>query len=164
MGQLNYSAANSFLDGLARHRRALGKPAVAPQWGAWGEVGMAAEMDEASRRRMANSPMPFFSNAEGLRGFECLLRSGLAYGWVLKFNPPFLFFTVQGDEGTVQCYGRNFTSFFAPPPPGDPHRNPYTTIAYTLRKACHRLPEALVFNHFWPDLAASLRYEEESGT
>ena len=51
MGQLNYSASNAWLDALARHRRALGKPCMAPQWGAWGEVGMAANLDDASRRR-----------------------------------------------------------------------------------------------------------------
>lgn len=38
MGQSNYSASNSYLDALARHRISLGKPACAIQWGAWGEV------------------------------------------------------------------------------------------------------------------------------
>ncbi|CAK8987967.1 DAZ-associated protein 1 (Deleted in azoospermia-associated protein 1) (Proline-rich Vg1 mRNA-binding protein) [Durusdinium trenchii] len=50
MGQLNYSASNSWLDALARHRLALGKPCAAPQWGAWGEVGMAAQLDEAIQK------------------------------------------------------------------------------------------------------------------
>mmetsp|Transcript_33054 Transcript_33054/g.103098 ORF Transcript_33054/g.103098 Transcript_33054/m.103098 type:complete len:608 (-) Transcript_33054:515-2338(-) len=159
MGQLNYSAANSFLDGLARHRRALGKPGLAPQWGAWGDVGMAAEMDEAGRRRMANSPMPFFSNAEGLHGFECLLRTGLAYGWVFKFNPPLVFGMIQPDDVVMQCYTRNFTSYIAPPPPGDPYKNPYTTISYEMRKMCHYVPHGLVFANFWPDLAEKLKYE-----
>nr|AQS99207.1 type I polyketide synthase ketoyl reductase domain protein [Gambierdiscus excentricus] len=163
MGQLNYSAANAFLDGLARHRRALGRPAVAPQWGAWGDVGMAAEMDEAGRRRMANSPMPYFSSAEGLYGFECLLRSGLAYGWVFKFNPPLMFGMVQPDDTALQCYARNFTSYIVPPPPGDPHKNPYTTIAYETRRACHRLPSGLVFSHLWPDKAEKMQDEEAAG-
>merc|ERR1719361_130845 len=91
MGQLNYSASNSVLDALARHRRALGKVCMAPQWGAWGDVGMAANLEDASRRRMANSPMPYFTNAEGLQGLESLLRTNLAYGEVHKCNPPLMF-------------------------------------------------------------------------
>merc|ERR1719439_98591 len=62
MGQLNYSAGNSAMDGLARHRRAMGKPALAIQWGAWGEVGMAANLDANSKKRMMSSPMPPFTN------------------------------------------------------------------------------------------------------
>nr|AQS99260.1 type I polyketide synthase ketoyl reductase domain protein [Gambierdiscus polynesiensis] len=162
MGQLNYSAANSFLDGLARHRRALGRPALAPQWGAWGDVGMAAEMDEAGRNRMANSPMPYFSSAEGLHGFECLLRTGLAYGWVFKFNPPLMFGMIQPDDSSLQCYMRNFSSYVVPPPPGDPYKNPYTTIAYESRRACHHLPSGLVFSHVWPTKAEKMQYEREA--
>ena len=37
----------------------------APRWGAWGEVGMAANLDDASQRRMAMSPMPPFTNVKG---------------------------------------------------------------------------------------------------
>jgi thioester reductase-like protein len=41
-GQGNYVAANSFLDGLAHYRQQQGLPALAINWGPWGEVGMAA--------------------------------------------------------------------------------------------------------------------------
>merc|ERR1711953_1484414 len=44
-GQMNYSASNSYLDALCRHRRATGRVGTAIQWGAWGEVGMAANLD-----------------------------------------------------------------------------------------------------------------------
>jgi acyl transferase domain-containing protein/NADPH:quinone reductase-like Zn-dependent oxidoreductase/acyl carrier protein len=43
VGQGNYAAANTFLDGLAWYRRAMGLPALSIDWGAWGEVGMAAQ-------------------------------------------------------------------------------------------------------------------------
>lgn len=160
MGQLNYSASNAFLDGLARHRRAMGKPAMAPQWGAWGDVGMAANLDDASRRRMANSPMPYFSNAEGLYGLECGLRTGLAYFEVKKIRPELWFGMIQGDDIPIQCYTRNHSSHCFPPPPGDPAKNPYTTITYTMRKTNHIYHKGLVYQHFFPKLAKQEEYED----
>merc|ERR1711920_695925 len=146
MGQLNYSASNAYLDALARHRRALGKPCQAPQWGAWGDVGMAANLDDASRRRMANSPMPYFSNAEGLFGLECLIRSNLPYGEVHKTNPPLIWGMVQGDDLPIQCWTRQFYSYLAPPPPGDPTKNPYLTVSYEGRQSGNqKLMNGLVF-------------------
>jgi len=161
MGQLNYSSSNAFLDGLARHRRAMGKPCMAPQWGAWGDVGMAANLDDASRRRMANAPTPYFSNPEGLYGLECGLRSGLAYFEVKKIKPEIYFGMIQGDDYTVQCYGRNHSSEVIPPPPGDPQKNPYTTVTYTLRKSTHTYAKGLNFQHFYPKLAEQQAYELE---
>ncbi|HEY3568755.1 MAG TPA: SDR family NAD(P)-dependent oxidoreductase, partial [Thermoanaerobaculia bacterium] len=42
VGQVDYCAANSFLDAFARHLSARGVRAVSIGWGAWQEVGMAA--------------------------------------------------------------------------------------------------------------------------
>lgn len=48
-GQGNYAAANSFLDALAHYRHAVGQPALAINWGAWGASGMATDGDRAAR-------------------------------------------------------------------------------------------------------------------
>ncbi|KAK3908916.1 Fatty acid synthase [Frankliniella fusca] len=45
-GQTNYGMANSVMERICERRRAEGLPGVAVQWGAIGEVGLVAEMQE----------------------------------------------------------------------------------------------------------------------
>lgn len=116
MGQINYSGSNHFQNILSAHRIAKGKPSLAIQWGAWGDVGMAATMTDAMRQRMMSSPMPYFSNKEGLAGLECGLLTGLPYFSVFKFNPPVMFGMIQAQEHPNMNYGRNFTCEVVPTP------------------------------------------------
>ena len=51
-GQANYAAANSFLDGLAVHRRAQRLPAMSLGWGLWDQASdMTDGLDAAGRAR-----------------------------------------------------------------------------------------------------------------
>ncbi len=73
-GQASYVAANAFLDGLAHYRRSMGLPGLSLNWGAWAEVGMAAE--EQARRRMEQLGFGVIPTAEGLQLFEQALGLG----------------------------------------------------------------------------------------
>ncbi|TWT65367.1 type I polyketide synthase [Allorhodopirellula solitaria] len=97
--QSAYGAANAFLDGLAHHRRSVGLPVTAVNWGPWADIGMAAESgsDLASRGMLSLPAEPSLDLmgelvADGcrqatvmiadwpklIRAYEALRRSGIA--------------------------------------------------------------------------------------
>jgi acyl transferase domain-containing protein/acyl carrier protein len=70
-GQGAYAAANSWLDVFTHWRRAQGLPATAVAWGAWAQVGRAADL-EVGRTTM-------IAPQEGAYAFQTLLRYDRTY-------------------------------------------------------------------------------------
>lgn len=50
-----YSMANTYLDGLAHHRQALGLPALSLVWGDWAEIGLRTRSVQAGQRLLPES-------------------------------------------------------------------------------------------------------------
>ncbi len=73
-GQSNHAAANTFLDQLAGHRRAMGLAGQAIAWGAWSEVGEAAERQESIGRWLSERGIQWMSPERGIQTFDFLVR------------------------------------------------------------------------------------------
>ncbi|WP_415823733.1 SDR family NAD(P)-dependent oxidoreductase, partial [Mycobacterium basiliense] len=73
-GQANYAAANTFLDGLATHRRAAGLPAISLGWGLWDQASdMTGGLDAADRARLGREGVLALSSDEAMELFDAAL-------------------------------------------------------------------------------------------
>ncbi len=70
-GQANHAAANAYLDALAHQRRANGLPALSINWGAWSEIGSAADR----QAQVAALGMGGIAPQDGIAVFEHLLTT-----------------------------------------------------------------------------------------
>ncbi|MBK8323387.1 MAG: SDR family NAD(P)-dependent oxidoreductase [Betaproteobacteria bacterium] len=98
-GQGNHAAANAFMDALAADRRARGLPALSIGWGAWREIGAAA--DRQVDARVAAQGLDGIAPQRGLAWLEELMRGSCAHVGVFPIRwdawlagsgavPPFL--------------------------------------------------------------------------
>ncbi len=85
-GQANHAAANAFLDQLAAHRRALGLPGQAMAWGAWSEIGEAAEQRGRIEERLDAGGTNWITPQQGFQAFERLAREDVASSMVAAID------------------------------------------------------------------------------
>jgi candicidin polyketide synthase FscB len=75
-GQAGYAAANTFLDGLARHRRLQGLPATSLAWGLWAQASaLTGRLDDAYAARVQRSGVLALSAPDGLALFDAGLAA-----------------------------------------------------------------------------------------
>ena len=79
-GQVDYCAANAFLDAFAHQQSSIGGPlTIAINWKTWQEVGMAVNTptSDGQKKRRRESLKEGIAPKEGVKAFSRILQSGL---------------------------------------------------------------------------------------
>jgi len=85
-GQANYVAANLYLEALARHRRALGLPALAMQWGAIAKVGHLSQRADVAKNMEERLGVTPIDPARALDGMEQALLASVTEAAVAELD------------------------------------------------------------------------------
>jgi len=72
-GQGNHAAANAFLDAFAHYRQAQGLPTLSINWGAWSEIGAAAQKVAQEGQLMATQGIGVIAPSQGTAVLGALL-------------------------------------------------------------------------------------------
>ncbi|MCX4561594.1 SDR family NAD(P)-dependent oxidoreductase [Streptomyces phaeochromogenes] len=83
-----YAAGNAFLDALAHHRNAHGRPATVINWGFWDSVGMVARKEQQEERTLVPQGMSSFSPDDGFAVLGSILAEGRLHTAVLRADWP----------------------------------------------------------------------------
>ncbi|MFB9839083.1 type I polyketide synthase, partial [Actinoallomurus acaciae] len=171
-GQAGYAAANGFLDGLARLRRAEGLPAVSLAWGLWSQAsGMTGHLGEAGLGRLARGGLVGLSTAEGLALFDAALGAEDAVVVPARFDlaalrslaaagdlPPVLRHLVRAPRATPRPVTGERTESFAERLAGlSAAERTNTTLELVRRNA------AAVLGHSTPDAIGAAQAFRELG-
>ncbi|GAA1853523.1 type I polyketide synthase [Myceligenerans crystallogenes] len=86
-GQANYAAGNTFLDALAQHRRAHGRPATSLAWGLWAQSSsMTDQLADVDLVRMARSGLVALESGEAMALFDAAHGAGHPVLAVTRFD------------------------------------------------------------------------------
>ncbi|MCM1984976.1 type I polyketide synthase [Lyngbya confervoides] len=85
-GQGSYAAANTFMDSLVQYRHQKGLPGLSINWGAWAEVGMAAELSPQQKARLESRGIYPISPQKGIQALGELLGSDRPQVGVLQID------------------------------------------------------------------------------
>ncbi|MEZ4727505.1 MAG: type I polyketide synthase [Caldilineaceae bacterium] len=85
-GQGNHAAANAFLDAFAHYRQAQGLPALSINWGAWAEIGAAAQKVAQEGQLMAAQGIGVITPSQGTAVLGALLPQTASQVGVIPIN------------------------------------------------------------------------------
>lgn len=85
-GQSNHASANAFLDQLAAHRQAIGLPGQSIAWGAWSEIGEAAEQKDRIEERRSALGGRWFTPQQGIRALDKAVRQDTMHSVVMAMD------------------------------------------------------------------------------
>lgn len=101
-GQINHAAVNAYMDTFAHARRGQGLPALSINWGAWSDVGAAA--NAAAMTHLSAQGVAALTPAQGLAALERLLAEGDTQAMVARIDWP-VYLGTRAAAGVTPFFG-----------------------------------------------------------